>query len=76
MCVYVCMYVCMCVCMYGWTDGRTDGWMDGCIVIGHTPALEQHRVAESVGSWANRVGGEGKLRIKSAPPKRALKLNL
>ena len=27
-----------------------------CIVIGHTPALEQHRVAESLGSWANRGG--------------------
>ena len=40
--MYVCMYVCM-YAMYVW-------W--------HTPALEEDRAADSVGSWANR-GGEG-----------------
>ena len=38
-----------------------------CIVIGHTPALEQHRVAESLGSWAIGGGGEGKVRMLPTP---------
>ena len=44
--MYVCMYVCMHVCMYAM------------YVWWHTPALEEDRAADSVGSWANR-GGEG-----------------
>ena len=56
---YVCifrMHVCINVCMYVWMDGCVC--MHACMYVQwHTPALEQHRVAESVGSWPNRARG-------------------